>query len=65
MKSIRSYISFAGVSVTGGCESLALTLLARETFPKVIGITVDHRLVRPYQFDVLFLGQSGARNRPG
>ena len=36
------------VSVSGGCESLALTLLARQTFQKVIGITVNHRLVLMY-----------------
>ena len=35
--------SSAAISVGGGCESLALTLLARQAFQKVIGITVDHR----------------------
>ena len=35
---------FAAVSVSGGSESVALTLLARQAFHKVIGITVDHRL---------------------
>ena len=30
--------------MTSGSDSLALTLLAKQTFQKVIGITVDHRL---------------------
>ena len=37
--------SLAAVAVSGGSDSLALTLLARQTFQKVIGITVDHRFV--------------------
>ena len=38
------YDNFAAVVVTGGNDSLALTLLAKQAFQKVIGITVDHRL---------------------
>ena len=38
------YDIVAAVVVTGGSDSLALTLLARQAFRNVIGITVDHRL---------------------
>ena len=31
------------VGVSGGSDSMALTLLARQLFDKVVGITVDHR----------------------
>ena len=41
---ILVYDNFAAVVVTGGNDSLALTLLAKQAFQKVIGITVDHRL---------------------
>lgn len=42
---IPFYVTIIAVVVTGGSDSLALTLLARQAFRKVIGITVDHRLI--------------------
>ena len=48
---IPFYGTFIAVVVTGGSDSLALTLLAREAFRKVIGITVDHRLAQ-----ILYIG---------
>ena len=38
------FLVLIAVVVTSGSDSLALTLLAKQTFQKVIGITVDHRL---------------------
>ena len=59
---IPFYGTFIAVVVTGGSDSLALTLLARQAFRKVIGITVDHRLaqilytekkIEPFRFHAL------------
>ena len=33
----------AAIAVSGGVDSMALTLLARQVFHRVVGITVDHR----------------------
>ena len=43
--SVRVGVYFSAVAVSGGCDSLALTLLAKKIFNRVIGITVDHRWV--------------------
>ena len=32
------------IAVSGGCDSIALTHLARQVFTRVVGITVDHQL---------------------
>ena len=43
-RSITFMYTMTGLAVSGGCDSLALALLARQYFKnRIVGITVDHQ----------------------